>query len=164
MLQFIILKSLKCFFFLASLSKKQVKKKNSHYIFPQVYLLISFTSQKIVWLTYHTSTHAGLSAAQPWHGGWHCHLLVGKGTGTGLGDVGVRRAVIHIIRTTQRKQDVHCSPFKSVSWMIQTHTDRWQTCETPCQSRLRSRCKAELRAAWTRPLPGHHEWMPALFH
>lgn len=66
-------------------------------------------------LTYHTGTHAGLPTAQPGHGGGRCHLLGGKGTGAGLGDVGVRRAVIHIIRAIKRKQDAHSNPFKAVS-------------------------------------------------
>ena len=47
--------------------------------------------------SYHAGPHAGLPAAQPGHGGGHGNLLGGKGGAASLGDVGVRRAVVHIV-------------------------------------------------------------------
>ena len=47
--------------------------------------------------SYHTGPHTGLPAAQPGHGGGHGHLLGGEGGVAGLGDVGVRGAVVHIV-------------------------------------------------------------------
>lgn len=55
--------------------------------------------------SYHTGSHAGLPTAEPGHGCRDWHLWWRKGNRAGLGDVGVRRAVVYVVRAVDKAEE-----------------------------------------------------------
>lgn len=54
-------------------------------------------------IAYHTGSHTGLTTTEPRHGCRDWHLRWCKGDGASLGNIGVRRTMIYIIRAVKQK-------------------------------------------------------------
>lgn len=128
-------------------------------------------------ITYHTGSHTGLTTTEPRHGCRDWHLWWCKGDGASLGNIGVRRTMIYIIRAVKqtnkktkhklsfnRRGDRECAvqalwDLKEIIWSAAS-----LTCETPYQSPPQSTCRAGQPLDWTHQPLGHHGWKPTLFH
>lgn len=53
-------------------------------------------------IAYHTGSHTGLTTTEPRHGCRDWHLRWCKGDGASLGNIGVRRTMIYIIRAVKQ--------------------------------------------------------------
>ena len=75
--------------------------------------------------SYHAGSHAGLPAAEPRHGRRDRHLWWCKGDGAGLGDVGVRGAMVDVVRAAKQNTTAtrhwECSVETFDTW--RTHQD-----------------------------------------